>query len=235
MNSTSIQKVINSFGLDIRRYPTRLLKNRSILLRDRGVDLILDVGANIGQYGSELRRIGYDKDIISFEPLSKTFESLQAAARSDSKWTLRNYALGDKVETIDINISGNSPSSSILDINERHTDAAPSTKYIGKEAIKVETLDNIFVDDWSNRTPFVKVDVQGFEQNVLKGATDSMKHIIGWQIELSLVPLYTDEANYLDIIETMNSYGYQLYSIETGFMNSKTGQLLQFDGVFFRD
>lgn len=80
----------------------------------------------------------------------------------------------------------------------------------------------------------MKLDVQGFEMSVLKGAEASLNNIRGLQVELSIEKLYKDGLLYQDMISYIESKGFELYSLENGFSDPKTGKLLQFDGVFFR-
>jgi len=235
INRHSIQKIINKTGFDIRTYPTRLLRNRLKLIHNRNIDVILDVGANVGQYATEMRGIGYKQRIISFEPINSVFEVIKEKSETDSNWEVKRFALGDFDGATEINISNNSPSSSLIEMMPQHIEAAPFAKYIGKETISVKKLDTIFSNlDLSEKSLFMKLDVQGFEKQVLEGAKKSLPFIKGIQIELSLVPLYKGEGLYLEMINYLDDLGYSLFSIEPGFINAETGQLLQFDGIFFK-
>ena len=80
----------------------------------------------------------------------------------------------------------------------------------------------------------MKIDTQGFEKNVLEGSINSLKYINGIQIELSLKPLYKGSLLYLDMIKYMKRYNFELVSLENGFSDHKTGELLQVDGIFFK-
>ena len=73
-----------------------------------------------------------------------------------------------------------------------------------------------------------------FEKEVLEGAKSSLEKIVGLQIELSIIPLYKNSLTYLEMIDYLDKKGYKLFSIENGFSDPNTGQLLQFDSVFFR-
>ncbi len=231
-----IKNILNKLGWDVKRYPTYLLKNRISLLEKNKINTILDIGANIGQYGLEMRKLGYRGNIISFEPLSSVFKELEKNLKNDANWHAQNLALGDKNETTEINISNTTASSSLLDMLPNHTNAAPETKYIKKEKIRVVTLDSIFSKICKPEDKvFLKIDVQGFEENMLRGAKESIKHVSGIQIELSIVPLYSNELLFDVMISYLNKLGFKLYSLEPGFSNPTTGQLLQVDGIFFKD
>lgn len=228
-------RIVNFLGFDIYRKPGKFYLYKLQLLQQHQINCILDVGANIGQYSMKLRKYGYSGKIISFEPQLKTFQQLSENSKVYKDWTVYNYALGSENTEAEINISANTESSSILDIKEIHVDAAPSSKYVGKENIIIKKLDSIY-DELELRTQnvFLKIDTQGFEMEVLKGAENVLDKIIGLQLEMSITEMYNNEPLYDEIISYLKNNGFKLYQIEPGFTDEKTGRLLQFDGIFFR-
>jgi FkbM family methyltransferase len=231
-----IRKVLRKANSIRKKYSGGyLLHNRIKLLKHFDIQTILDVGANTGQFAYYTRKIGYKNDIISFEPLTSAFGILEKFAKSDSNWYVNNYAIGNLDGTIDINISLNSQSSSILEMMPDHVKSAPDSAYEGKEVVNIHKLDSIinnFTDDFE-RT-FLKIDTQGFEKNVIDGAEKSLKSIKGLQLELSMVELYKGETLIKDMINLIEDIGFTIYSLEPGFYDKNTGQLLQVDGIFFR-
>lgn len=230
-----IRKIINPFKLDLKKYPSLELRRRKKLLEHYQISKILDVGANSGQYALETRKLGYKGKIISFEPVKSVYNELKKKAEKNSLWECYNYGLGDNDVDLEINISQNTFSSSILKIMPQHVNSAPESKVINKEKICVKKLDSIFnsiVNEEEN--VLLKIDVQGFEKKVLDGAKESLKKIKGIQIEMSIEELYSGEMLYKDMISLLNSYGFNLHSLENGFYDEKTGKLLQVDGVFFQ-
>ncbi len=233
-----VRKYLRKFGYDIFRFTPAYhpLARRKKILDYYNIDTVLDVGANSGQFAQELRNdLGYAKKIISFEPLSSAFELLKANAEGDSNWEIFNIALGDTEEKYEINISGNSYSSSLLNMLPSHLKSAPESKYIGKEIIEVKKLDSIFGNLYNptNRV-YMKIDTQGYESRVLRGAIQSLMHINIIQIEMSLVPLYEGELLFNEMCILMREKGYSLIAIETGFTDPESGKLLQVDGIFHR-
>jgi len=200
------------------------------------VDLVLDVGANTGQYARQIREeLDYQGRIISFEPLSKAYSSLEAASVHDPLWECHNYALGDNNENTVINVSGNSYSSSLLPMLPRHLQTAPDSRYIDREAIVVRTLDSVFNDHCTGSSNiWMKIDTQGYEEKILLGSERSLPLIDSIQIEMSLVPLYAGERIFPDMFHVMKKYGYTLISLENGICDQDTGQLLQVDGIYHR-
>ncbi len=229
------RKFLNDLGFDIKRYPEYDLQRKLKLFKTFQIDTVFDVGANVGQYGSLLRDIKFEGRIVSFEPLSSAYQKLVATSRQYKNWETENIAIGDSDGEIEINIAANSASSSILDMLPNHVKEAPHSRYINKEKVKLYKLDSIYpkyIKD--GEKVFLKIDTQGYEKIVLDGAEEFLKHVTGLQIEMSIVPLYSNEFLIDDMISFLQSRGFGLYSLENGFSSKETGQLFQVDGVFFR-
>ena len=204
-------------------------------MRFHKIGLVFDVGANIGQYSKYLRESGYNGRIVSFEPLTSAFGILSGIAKRDLKWETANIAIGNYDGKATINISSNSYSSSILEMLPSHLQSAPESKYIDTEEISIVKFDSILDEYWHGvENIYLKIDTQGYEKYVIDGAESSLKNIIGVQMEVSLIPLYKDELLLPDMLSFMYRKGYILMSIEPGFMDPTTGQLLQVDCIFFK-
>nr|WP_297916425.1 FkbM family methyltransferase [uncultured Allomuricauda sp.] len=224
------------FKIDIIKYPSRELDRREKLLSHYNINVVLDVGANIGQYGSELRSLGYKGEIISFEPTSDAFEKLVKVSKHDKKWRAMNISLGDYSGNITINISGNSVSSSILEDLPQLIESAPAAKFIKKEEVQIKKLDEILdALDIKDKNIFLKIDTQGYEKMVLDGAKESLDIIRGVQLEMSLVPTYKGAASFSELRSKMESFGFAMNTIEPGYHDNRTGRLLEVDGLFFRN
>jgi len=232
-----IKKSLWKLNIDLDRFSStkNYLYRRQKILDYYNIDTVLDVGANIGQYAVELRELNYRNKIISFEPMQNEFKILENKTISDNKWEAFNYALGSKNDKEKINISHNSFSSSILNILPTHIDNAPESKFKESEDIQVKKLDSVFNDLVSNNSKsYLKIDTQGYEKEVLIGAFDSLKKIDCIQIEMSLTPLYSNDASFDELFKLLNSKDFKLVGFESGFTNTKTGELLQLDGIFVR-
>ena len=205
-------------------------------LRKFEIDLVLDVGANKGQFASEIRNCGYIGNIVSFEPLSKAHSELLQSSAGDAMWdAYPRCALGDHNGEVEINIAGNSESSSILPMLETHRSAAPESAYQGKESVTVKTLDSVAGQYLARaRAPFLKIDTQGFEWQVLDGARDTLPKIKGILVELSLVPLYEGQHLWREVIERLEAEGFILWAFKPVFSDQALGRTLQVDGIFYR-
>lgn len=227
----------NVFGLEVRRLKKVLPAAQLIpSLRKFDIDLVLDVGANKGQFASDIRQCGYAGRIVSFEPLSQAHGELLQSSAGDPMWdAYPRCALGDHNGEVEINIAGNSESSSILPMLESHRSAAPESAYQGSETVPVKTLDTVagqYLKD--ARAPFLKIDTQGFEWQVLDGARDTLPHIRGILVELSLVPLYEGQHLWRDVIDRLEAAGFILWALQPVFSDHSQGRSLQVDGVFYR-
>src|SRR4051812_21670251 len=109
-----LKSMVRSAGYEIRRHHPDLVE----FLRSRSINVVLDVGANEGQFAQEIRSRGYDGRIVSFEPVAETFKQLHRNCASDSNWDCRRMALGDSAGAIEINVSKNSAMSSIVSQTE---------------------------------------------------------------------------------------------------------------------
>jgi FkbM family methyltransferase len=208
---------------------------RARLMSAIGIDLVLDVGANAGQFGRRLRHAGYKGRIVSFEPLREPFKQLARATRRDDRWIAMRLALGESVGSLELHIAANSVSSSPLAMLPMHRRTAPSSGYIGVETAPLARLDDIWDEVVRpGEKVMLKVDTQGFEDRVLRGASGSLDGISAVELELSLVPLYADGADCRSLVDELAARGFDLVSLNPGHSDPITGRLLQVDGVYVR-
>lgn len=235
--TVAIRRHLRRLGFDVVRYSaaSHPLARRKRLLDVDGISVVLDVGAHIGQYAEQLRSIGYAGRIVSFEPMTAAHEVLAAKANNDDLWQTHPIALGDRNGVEQLNIAGNSQSSSILDMRPRHAQAAPESAYVDRQPIEVRRLDSLF--DWicaPDDRVFLKIDTQGYERYVLDGARACLARVATLQLEMSLMPLYEGELSADDLHRLLDAEGFRLVGLEPGFADESTGELLQVDGIFQR-
>ena len=214
-----VKKIFNKVGINVSRY-----KKYPELLLHHKIELLFDVGANFGQYAMHARESGYKGKIISFEPLPGAYEKILNNSKKDPLWTVHNRcALGSGASEMEINISQNSQSSSMLSMLDSHLLAAPESSYIGKIKTDVITLDSVFDAYQKNDEKILlKIDVQGFENEVLKGLALNLKNIFAVEIELSVVPLYEKQELYDYFFSFFEKNGFTLWSLILMFKNSMT-------------
>jgi hypothetical protein len=120
-------------------------------------------------------------------------------------------------------------------MEKRHLDAAPESRYVAKQAVSVERLDVLARDLLPpSGDLLIKVDAQGYEMEILKGAEGLLQRTAAIQVELSLVPLYDGAPSSLELISFIEGKGFKFFSLVPGFKDYETGQLLQIDGFFVR-
>jgi FkbM family methyltransferase len=234
----SAKQLARQVGLDVRKLdPLASEHSRlALLLAANQIDLVLDIGANAGQWARDLRHAGYAGEMISFEPLSQAHAELVEVARGDRKWTVApRLALGERNDDVEIHVAGNSCSSSLLQMLPMHVAGAPQSAYVGSEKIPMVTLDSLVGNVIpSGRRIFCKLDVQGYEAKVLAGAASLLRHTVGLQMEISLAPLYQGQPGFSEILDTMSHSGFEIYGFVPGFVDPASGRMLQIDGVFFK-
>ena len=217
-----------TIGIDIHKTKKGYQYNPSInylfsqlrkkVIVNTNTDLIIDGGANEGQYGSDLINEGINfksRNVLSFEPLNNTFKKLELTRKQHNCWKVFQFALGDKLEKTEINISNNDVSSSILQMTEGHTFFSPNTFNTGeKELIEVRTLNSFVTELEPYKNIFLKIDVQGFEENVLSGASNILSKVVAIEIELSLQETYKGQWMIEEALTSLRQRGFLLLSFE---------------------
>ena len=243
MNFDSLESVLrrtaNRCGLDITRYrPEKTESGRlASMLRHHRVQVVLDVGANVGQFALGLRRGGFTGQIISFEPLKQAHDQLVEAACKDPGWSIApQVAIGEYEGEIDLHIASNSVSSSVLEMLDSHRSAAPESKYVTSQRVRITTLDSVALDSiGGNSQAFLKVDAQGYEDKVLNGASEVLTRVSGLQLELSFVALYEGQQLFDALMSRLQELGFVPWAIWPGLCDPVSGRMLQVDVEFFRD
>lgn len=232
-----VARGVRGLGYEIVRLapPTEARRRRLALLRELEIGLVLDVGANDGAFGRELRADGYEGRIVSFEPTSAAFAALAAGCSEDPRWEVVNVALGSDEARATINLSRNSSSSSLLAMDDRHTSSAPEAEYVGAEPVDVVRLDSF--DEQlgvAAASAYLKVDVQGYELEVFRGASVTLAAVKALECELSYVALYEGQPLFAEVVEWLRSAGFALAGLEPVHSDPRTGELLQVNGLFVR-
>jgi len=230
----AFRSALHKRNLDLVRNPFPV--QVATALRTLNLGTALDIGANIGQYGAALRASGFTGRIISCEPLSDAYPHLAKRAAGDASWTALNTAVGTEPGEIEINVSGNSYSSSILPMTNAHSSAAPGSEYIRSEKVAMTTVAEILAGQKVDpASALLKIDTQGYEGAVLDGAGERLNEFAAVQLELSMVPLYDGAPLFDDLVQRMRDAGFGIFALEGGFSDPRTGRMLQCDGFFVRN
>jgi FkbM family methyltransferase len=231
----AIQFLANTLGYEVHKRSWFGPRDRLAMMRDLGINFVLDVGANAGTYASDLRREGYGGRIWSYEPLQTAFAHLDKAAALDDLWKPINCGCGAKSGSAEINVAKNSQSSSLLPMLGAHFQNAPDSEYISQERISICSLDDSVMSSLGPEdNVWLKIDTQGYEAEVLKGATRLMRHVRALECELSLVPLYEGQLLVDEMIKMIYRMGFRMVGMAPVFFEPGTGYALQIDGTFLR-
>ncbi|WP_333819865.1 FkbM family methyltransferase [Ohtaekwangia sp.] len=207
------------------------------ILRDKGIDLVLDVGANCGQFYTYLRtEVGYKGRIFSFEPNPEMQAALQKLKTADTSLEIFPFALGASEGSMSFNIYEDSKLSSFLQGNDKSSERFKDKFNVSKKIeVPVKTLDS-FIESQpvfnGVKSLFLKLDTQGFDLEVFKGVSKH-KHLIKYiQSELSVIPLYTGMPHYTKSIEFFEAQGYRIISLVPVTREKANGQVIEFDALW---
>jgi FkbM family methyltransferase len=230
---------INLLGLTLTRSKNinpSLRFNEYIRNSLKASDLIIDAGANQGQFIELVLRMGFRKEILAFEPTSEACEILKSKYENYSQIKIYQNALGSRQKTLNINVASNkAESSSFYEFTEWHKKGAPDIQMKSQEKVKQLTLSSI-LKTIPNSSIFIKIDVQGYELEVLNGINK-----IDWNrvnvllIEVNLVETYKNSALIEEIILFMRKKNFRPFRIEPGFGLPNFGQQLQADIIFVKN
>jgi FkbM family methyltransferase len=235
---TPLQRLARRLGYDLT--PRRKAKAPhaqlvAVLVQFR-ITCVLDVGANVGQYGALLREWGYARRIVSFEPQASAHAALERRAAGDPAWQVAPLmALGNRAGQIELEVSAESDMSSILPQSALLRQVSPSSAVVRKETVPLRRLDEVA---GSYLRPedrvFLKIDTQGYDAEVLAGAGNLLNRLAGIQLEMSLVPLYEGERDFRAMLDDLAGLGFEPYLFLPGYFERKLARQLQVDGVFIR-
>lgn len=224
-------------GLEVRRFtavsdPLMMLGR---FARASGATTVIDVGANIGQFAEALMRTGWEGRILSFEPLPIEHAELKRKAAGNSLWEVGpRVAIGLEHGTANINVAGNSVSSSLRSMLDAHLASAPQSAFVGTEEVPVVPLDEAIASSGAQGPFLLKIDVQGFEAEVIAGAPATLGQSTVVYLEMSLQPLYGGELLFNEISGLLMQSGFRCAGLFPGHFDAEKGEMLQVDGLFVR-
>ncbi len=226
------REIFQSLG----NYQHTAVKRFAEICLKQDVSVVFDVGANVGQFAKDLRRHSYRGLIFSFEPVSKVYERLSKNFKKDARWHGLQLGVGSLSGNFDIQISANSGlSTSFLEMDKVHLENFPESHYIKSENVRVVTLSEQIKDlavDISKLA--VKIDVQGLELEVLRGAIEEIAEVQCLLIEVSLTSLYVGEPTLNEIITFLENHNHKIVDVFRG-VRSRSGDLLQIDVISVRN
>jgi FkbM family methyltransferase len=235
MISTTIQKILRIFGLQISRIPEKRSKTNFKWLTNMQVATVIDIGANIGQSINIYRQLCPDARIYSFEPLGDCYKQLVSKFKKDSRVQAFNVALSNQSGQAMFNRNQFSAASSFLEITEYTQANYPlSAGKIVQEEIRTERLDD-FSKNLNLKEPIlIKVDVQGSEAKVIEGGEEVFKKASVVIIEMSLEYLYRGQPLFDDIYQKLKNLGFSYSGNSDQSHSIHDGRVIFVDAIFVK-
>lgn len=232
MFATLVKRAARAAGFDLARHKPSFVD----LMRRNAISTVLDVGANEGQYGLEIREHGYQGRIISFEPIAGVHEILRQRAARDGAWETHCMALAEENGEREIAVSQKTVFSSFKRLSEYSEANFPGAQAASMEKVKVARLDAFLTEHPLDLgTTYLKVDTQGFEKEVVLGAGEALSRIRAVQMELALRPLYENQEKWFEMVRWMEERGFRTALAKENGVDLERSELLELDMVFVND
>lgn len=233
-----LRQALGSVHLYVSRTPPDTLGTYlSQLFQRLNINCVLDVGAHFGEYGRFLRGIGFAGLIISVEPVEASFERLSREAHGDGHWAVHHLALGSRDGVGEMNVTEGSDFTSFLSPNAYSTSEFPgSSRVVRREQVPLQRLDHFFADRMgglANPRVYLKLDTQGYDLEVLRGAEGCLDRIVALQSEVSVKPIYHGQPSLTDALGHLGQLGFEvggLYPVT----RDHAGRVVEFDCVALR-
>jgi FkbM family methyltransferase len=202
-----------------------------MVLEGLDFDFIVDVGANCGQFALISRKIFPKAKIHSFEPLEEPSQIFNKIFGSDPNITLHSYAIGRARTSATIHITKDDDSSSLLPITKIQSSLFPRAVEKETRQVSVISLSQVLRDISIPSASLLKIDVQGFELEVLQGCEDILQEFSHLYIECSFIELYAGQALAHQIIAWLEVRNFVLSSVHNLYYG-KNGMAIQGDFLF---
>jgi len=225
----TVQKAFGLLGLEVRR--KRSEWHDLEFLRLARIKTVLDIGANSGQFATEARQMLPDAIIHCFEPVRREYSKLIKLGAKDPRLFAYNIALGEEEKGILMEVNDFTPSSSMLHMTSAHVRAFPYTARACQEKVRVVPLDS-----WASKASLeppllIKLDVQGYEDRVIRGGIKTVKRAAVILTEVSFCELYEGQALFTDLYSTLCGLGFRCAGMIRNLCDASS-RILSCDAIF---
>lgn len=235
-----VRSALGRFGLQLQR--TRKpdqgtnsgASEQTLWLREFGINTVLDIGANAGQFAEYIGKLFPDAMVYSFEPLPDCFEKLQSKMAGAINFRAFNLALGNQTADMEFERNEFSPSSSFLKMANLHREAFPYTRNASAVSVKTRRLDDLLPELRLREPVLVKIDVQGYEDEVLRGGARIIQAASLIVIETSFETLYEGQHLFDDIYRKLTDWGFVYHGAVDQLCSPRDGRPLQENSIFVR-
>ena len=238
-----IRKLLQKVGYDIVKYHQTYvaghfdeenLQGEYPWLKDFKFKTILDIGANEGQFADKMHALFPETMIYSFEPIPEAFAQLDKNFKDIKQIKGINLAIGDTAGEITFNKNESSASSSFLDMADSHVESFDFAVKTVPIKVKVDTLDHVMGKEKIDLPMLIKIDVQGFEDKVIRGGTDTLKKADMVICEVSFTELYKGQLLFDDTYELFKNLGFSYAGSVEQLRAPDTNRILQADAIFIK-
>lgn len=229
-----IKKSLNRIGYDLVRVPLPGSHGRELMntLRRHRINCVLDVGARHGEFAGELRALGFDGHIFSFEPVKENFEALSRRMQGDPRWKGFNVALGSEAAELELNVTSGSAMSSFLEPNDyAKAQFVEDSRIARKETVEVRPLGTLLPKITAVQPDprcYLKLDTQGWDLQVFRGLGPARGLISALQSEVSVKPIYESMPTYTEAVAEYQTGGFELVGLYPVHHDSR-GAVIEFD------
>jgi FkbM family methyltransferase len=193
---------------------------------------VVDIGANIGQFAIAAGRLFRNVEVFPVEPDPRTAEKLRKNVGTSVAVNVHVTAIGDSVGSATFHVNVDPQVSSLLPLGQDRIESFPASKVVEKITVPLTTLDALFGSAALKEPILLKIDVQGFEDRVIAGASQFLKHVEWVLMEVSFSTLYEGERDFEAIVELLKEHGFRFVRPMNFHVSPKTGEIIEMDALF---
>jgi FkbM family methyltransferase len=238
------RRLVRRVGIDVAPWPHRpedgvIDWGLAAVMRSRGINCVIDVGGNRGQFARRLRALGYGGRIVSFEPSPTVLPLIQATAERDPQWTVRPVALSSQPGQAELRLHREPQLDSMLTALPGVTSDIPLMEETGTATITLSTLESEFpeiIAGIDEPRVLLKSDTQGHDGEVLRGAGAKGLDpaIVAVLVELASLPVYSGQPAMTTVMERIMADGFDAVAFEPLFESSDGLRMVELDALFMR-
>lgn len=214
------------------KYGVAASTEHDALLGSKTFDMVVDVGANKGQFSLATRHFQPNAKIVAFEPMRRAADIYRKVFEDDANVTLHQFAIGPSRGTTEMQLSCRDDSSSLLPISDLLPQTFPGTQAVGTEQVNVAPLVDFLSPETIGKSTLLKLDVQGYEREALISAEPLLDRFCFIYAEASFVPFYQGQAMASDLIFYLHEQGWRLVGFMNPCFDPRTGRAMQADFLF---
>lgn len=227
-------RLMHSYGYHLTPIPKIIPKTTEKNWAEKlDIQTIIDIGSNEGQFINEINSLLPQKKIFAFEPIPECYQKLLENTKH-ANVTAFNIGLSDTKGATNINVSNNLVSSSILEMKDLHKTSYPESHFVKTQQISIEKLDDTLQPFDLQGNILIKMDVQGYERQVIKGGEKTFLKASALIIESIFEPFYEGQWLFDDLYDYFTRAGFKFMGFTDQVNSPKTGIPLYADSIFIK-